>query len=86
VVDLLPSKQKQVIGISDGTPCVCVCVCVKLLYFTGDNPSLSEELTKHLQNKKRLWSMADNDSIPETDSESVMGVALPFQYLCGKQL
>ena len=62
---------------------VCVCVCDKLLYFTGDNPSVPEELTKHLQNKNRLWSMADDNSIPETDSKSVMGVA---QCLGGKQL
>jgi len=45
------------------------------LSFTGD---LS---LRKCQNtiKIILWNMADDDKVPETHSESVMGVALPFQ-------
>jgi len=47
------------------------------LSFTGD---LS---LRKCQNtiKIILWNMADDDKVPETHSESVMGVALPFQVV-----
>lgn len=48
----------------------------KLLYFTGDSPSMPKEVIRHPKNSCGPWQMTI--SILETDSESAMGDALLF--------